>query len=137
MEILVWNTLLDHTFFLFFLPTRAPCTVISCQNDRVKLISQKLRRWWKSAMYIFLNRSFIAKIYVFPIYFLTKISHDTCQSNLRVLWRRAWTTSYGLEMRTWNNKGFSGSSTSVYGSSVILGRVWPTYLAYFIISSVA
>ena len=36
-------------------------------------------------MYIFLNRSFIAKIYVFPIYFLIKISHDTCQSNLRVL----------------------------------------------------
>ena len=80
-----------HTFFSFFLPTRAPCTVISCQNDRVKLHSQKLRRWWKSAMYIFLNRSFIAKIYVFPIYFLIKISHDTCQSNLRVLWRRAWT----------------------------------------------
>ena len=42
-------------------------------------------------MYNFLNRSFIAKIYVFPIYFLIKISHDTCQSNLRVLWRRAWT----------------------------------------------
>ena len=42
-------------------------------------------------MHIFLNRSFIAKIYVFPIYFLIKISHDTCQSNLRVLWRRAWT----------------------------------------------
>ena len=42
-------------------------------------------------MYIFLNRSFIATIYVFPIYFLIKISHDTCQSNLRVLWGRAWT----------------------------------------------
>ena len=42
-------------------------------------------------MYIFLNRSFIAKIYVFPIYFLIKISHDTCQSNLRVLRGRAWT----------------------------------------------
>ena len=42
-------------------------------------------------MYIFLNRSFIAKIYVFPIYFLIKISHDTSQSNLRVLWGRAWT----------------------------------------------
>ena len=27
-------------------------------------------------------------------------------------------TTYGLEMRTWNNKGFSGSSTSVYDSSV-------------------
>ena len=42
-------------------------------------------------MYIFLNRIFIAKIYVFPIYFLIKISHDTFQSNLRVLWRSAWT----------------------------------------------
>ena len=28
-------------------------------------------------------------------------------------------TSYGLEMRTWNNKSFSASSTSVYTSSVI------------------
>ena len=27
-------------------------------------------------------------------------------------------TTYGLEMRTYNNKGFSGSSTSVYDSSV-------------------
>ena len=44
-----------------------------------------------SHVYIFLNRNFIAKIYVFPIYFLIKISHDTCQSNLRVLWGRAWT----------------------------------------------
>ena len=53
-------------------------------------------------MYIFLNRSFIAKIYVFPIYFLIKISHDTWQSNLRVLWDicvRGHTT-YSLEMRT-------------------------------------
>ena len=51
-------------------------------------------------MYIFLNRSFIAKIYVFPIYFLIKISHDTCQSNLRVLGAARGHTTYGLEMRT-------------------------------------
>ena len=41
-------------------------------------------------------------------------------------------TTYGLEMRTWNNKGFSRSSTSVYDSSVIMFsimfscRVWYT-----------
>ena len=27
------------------------------QNDRVKLYSQTLRRWWKSAMYIFLKKN--------------------------------------------------------------------------------
>ena len=31
-------------FSRFFLPSRAACTVISCQNDRVKPHSQKLRR---------------------------------------------------------------------------------------------
>ena len=36
-------------------------------------------------------------------------------------------TTYGLEMRTWNNEGFSGSSTSVYDSSV----VWVKYHAKF------
>ena len=47
-------------------------------------------------------------------------------------------TTYGLEMRTWNNKGFSGSSTSGYSSSVTIvfychASVWQSLChAYFV-----
>ena len=57
----------------------------------IKIPLKKIETLMEISHVYFLNRSFIAKIYVFPIYFLIKISHDTCQSNLRVLRGRAWT----------------------------------------------
>ena len=44
---------------------------------------------------------------------------DWAESAIYVSYIYGGHTTYGLEMRTWNNKGFSGSSTSVFVSSVV------------------
>ena len=107
------NTLL-HAFLSFFLPTRASCTVILCQHDRVKPHSQKLRRWWKSAIYMFY---ILPKFRFFLSIFLLKFFMTLARAICVCYGVARGHTSYGVEMRltcTWNNKSFSASSTSVY-----------------------
>ena len=64
-------------------------------------------------MYIFLNRSFIDKISVFPIYFLIKIFHDTCQT-------LATGDTYAVFVTSRVRTETRASSASVYVSSVVL-----------------
>ena len=63
-------------------------------------------------MYIFLNRSFIDKISVFPIYFLIKIFHDTCQT-------LATGDTYAVFVTSRVRTETRASSASVYVSSVL------------------
>ena len=64
-------------------------------------------------MYIFLNRSFIDKISVFPIYFLIKIFQDTCQT-------LATGNTYAVFMTSRVRTETRASSASVYDSSVTM-----------------
>ena len=66
-------------------------------------------------MYIFLNRSFIDKISVFPIYFLIKIFHDTCQT-------LATGDTYAVFVTSRVRTETRASSASVYVSSVPIWR---------------